>query len=109
MGGDGDEECVELTASGGEYEGDNAKLQDKSVGGQWRDKYYAWRNERYKLPRHYRLVSGCMMFDVASSSCMSPHNARRVISAHGGERSQVLPMVRQLHDHMLGRQHEGSS
>ena len=57
MGGDGDEECVELTASGGEYEGDDAKLQDKSVGGQWRDKYYAWRNERYKLPRHYRLVS----------------------------------------------------
>ncbi|KAL9182774.1 hypothetical protein ACHAXT_004053, partial [Thalassiosira profunda] len=54
MGGDGDEECVELTASGG-YEGDDAKLQDKSVGGQWRDKYYAWRNERYKLPRHYRL------------------------------------------------------
>mmetsp|Transcript_1212 Transcript_1212/g.2317 ORF Transcript_1212/g.2317 Transcript_1212/m.2317 type:complete len:705 (-) Transcript_1212:1035-3149(-) len=57
-----DEECVELTASGEPEEAkpfDESKSSgiriDDSVGETWRIKYHTWRNQRYVLPRKFRL------------------------------------------------------
>ena len=53
-----DEEYVGLTGSSSPKEEikSGATLTD-TIGGTWRDKYLEWRHQKYKLPRHYRLVS----------------------------------------------------
>jgi len=28
-----------------------------TISGTWRDKYLEWKQQKYRLPRHYRLVS----------------------------------------------------
>ena len=51
------EECIELTGSGATLVKSSVKNIDDTVGGTWREQYYKWRNQSYKLPRHYKLVS----------------------------------------------------
>ena len=61
---------VELTEATGEGEvvglmksssANNKKSSKMSttdtIGGTWRDKYLEWKQQKYRLPRHYRLVS----------------------------------------------------
>lgn len=52
-----DEEYVGLTGSSTEEIKSGATLTEHTIGGTWRDKYLEWRHQKYKLPRHYRLVS----------------------------------------------------
>lgn len=64
MAGQEDEECVELTASASgamkseiiEVGSETAKPEPgDTIGGTWSEKYQGWRNQRYKLPRYYKL------------------------------------------------------
>ena len=65
---------VEVTAAIGEGDevvglmkssiSDNNKKSSKiistttdTISGTWRDKYLEWKRQKYRLPRHYRLVS----------------------------------------------------
>lgn len=68
MSDKGDEEVVELTASASGAEevapgmetnismklDDDAGLND-TIGGTWRERYFRWKNQHYKVPRHYKL------------------------------------------------------
>jgi len=58
--GEGEEEVVGLMKSS--IGADNKKSSKiisttDTIGGTWRDKYLEWKQQKYRLPRHYRLVS----------------------------------------------------
>ena len=73
MASEKNESVVEVTAAIGEGEevvglmkssiSDNNKKSSKitsttdTISGTWRDKYLEWKQQKYRLPRHYRLVS----------------------------------------------------
>ena len=51
------EEYVGLTGSSPREEIKSGATVTDTIGGTWADKYHEWRHQKYKLPRHYRLVS----------------------------------------------------
>jgi len=56
--GEGDE-VVELMKSSAVNDKKSSKIisTTDTISGTWRDKYLEWKQQKYRLPRHYRLVS----------------------------------------------------
>ena len=58
--GEGAEEVVGLMKSSTANTKKSSKIivsTTDTISGTWRDKYLEWKRQKYRLPRHYRLVS----------------------------------------------------
>jgi len=53
------EEVIGLMKSSNANNKKSSKIisTDDTISGTWRDKYLEWKRQKYRLPRHYRLVS----------------------------------------------------
>ena len=54
------EEVIGLMKSSNANNKKSSKIMSTTtdtISGTWRDKYLEWKRQKYRLPRHYRLVS----------------------------------------------------
>ena len=55
--GEGEEVVGLMKSSSANNKKSSKIISTTDISGTWRDKYLEWKKQKYRLPRHYRLVS----------------------------------------------------